>query len=115
MTALERYQSGPRAITVQLCLAVSGLALQLPQWTTPVQDMIDRFGRIPAMVPTLLEFLTLLPEELGGNTKIPITDDEYRERAGKLLTGNSRQILDLLAMYIQASGKILYDAIYVSH
>lgn len=58
---------------VQLCLAISGLALQLPAWGNPVQDLIDSFGRNPALVPALLLFLTILPEELTGNSKIPIT------------------------------------------
>ncbi|EDR15554.1 uncharacterized protein LACBIDRAFT_181790 [Laccaria bicolor S238N-H82] len=104
LTALERYHGGPRTINVQLCLAIAGLALQLPAWDNAVQTMIDSFGRNPATVPTLLQFLTLLPEELFGNTKIPITDEEYRERSAQLLTANSKQILELLSMYIQAQG-----------
>lgn len=71
--ALQRYNAGPRTILVQLCLAVSGLALQLTEWENPVQDMIDSFGRNPGTVPALLQFLTILPEELNTNTKIPIT------------------------------------------
>ncbi|EMD41983.1 hypothetical protein CERSUDRAFT_110525 [Gelatoporia subvermispora B] len=107
LTALGRYQTGPRTIIVQLCLAISGLALQLPAWQDPVKDMIESFGRNPATVPSLLQFLTVLPEELISNTKIPITDDEYRDRSAKLLTANAPQVLDLLSMYIQASGVTL--------
>ena len=70
---LERYHTGPRNIIVQLCLAISGLALQYPEWQSAVQQMIDSFGRIPAMVPTLLQFLTVLPEEISSNTRIPVT------------------------------------------
>lgn len=104
----------------QLCLAVSGLALQLPQWDNAVQTMIESFGTNPATVPVLLQFLTVLPEELASNTRIPVTvgqssehaipltlklkDDEYRERSAKLLTANANQVLNLLSMYIQASG-----------
>ena len=73
LTALETYHAGPRTILVQLCLAVSALALQLPAWEDPVQTMIDMFGRNPASVPALLQFLTVLPEELTTNMKIPIT------------------------------------------
>ena len=58
---------------VQLCLAISGLALQVPAWENPVQDLVDSFGRNPATVPALLQFLTILPEELTSNTKIPVT------------------------------------------
>ncbi|KAF9015064.1 armadillo-type protein [Cyathus striatus] len=104
ITALERYNAGPKTIVVQLCLAISGLALQLPGWDNAVQTLTDAFGRNPATVPTLLQFLTVLPEEVTGNTKIPITDDEYRERAGSLLTDNAKEVLELLTMYIRAPG-----------
>ncbi|KAI8980731.1 ARM repeat-containing protein [Trametes punicea] len=104
LKALETYHSGPRNILLQLCLAVSGLALQLPAWEDPVQDLIDAFGRNPATVPVLLQFLTVLPEEVTTNTKIPITDDEYKERASKLLTANATKVTDLLSMYLQAPG-----------
>lgn len=60
-------------MVIQLCLAISGLALQVPAWERVVETLIDSFGRNPATVPTLLEFLTLLPEEVSGNTRIPIS------------------------------------------
>ncbi|KAJ6509444.1 armadillo-type protein [Mycena vitilis] len=104
IAALQQHHTGPRTIIIQLCLALSGLALQFPSWTNSVQTMIDLFGRNPATVPTLLEFLTVLPEELTNNHKIPITDDEYTEREAYLLTANSKQVLELISMYIQAPG-----------
>lgn len=73
LTALEAYHAGPRTIIVQLSLAIAGLALQLPAWDNPVQSLISSFGRNPTTVPTLLEFLTVLPEEITSNTKIPVT------------------------------------------
>ncbi|KAF8647942.1 hypothetical protein AX16_006474 [Volvariella volvacea WC 439] len=104
LAALERYQNGPRTIVVQLCLAITGIALQLPAWANPVQALISAFGRNPATVPVLLQFLTILPEEVTTNTKIPITDDEYNARSITLLSDNSKQVLELLSMYIQAPG-----------
>ncbi|TDL28505.1 ARM repeat-containing protein [Rickenella mellea] len=104
VTALERFASGPKTIVTQLCLALSGLALQYPAWKDAVQNMIDTFGRNPLTVPNLLEFLTLLPEEINGNTKIPVSNNEYKERAAHLLTENARKVLDLLQMYISAAG-----------
>jgi transportin-3 len=91
-------------VITQLCLAISGLALQLPQWDNAVQTMIESFGTNPATVPVLLQFLTVLPEELSSNTRIPVTDEEYQDRSAKLLTANATQVLNLLSMYIQASG-----------
>ncbi|KAF9455127.1 ARM repeat-containing protein [Macrolepiota fuliginosa MF-IS2] len=104
LAALQTYHTGPRTIIVQLCLAVAGLALQLPAWENPVQTMIETFGKNPATVPVFLQFLTLLPEELNTNTRIPLTDEEYGERAPKLLTRNAHKVLDILSMYIQAQG-----------
>lgn len=36
------------------------------------------------MVPTLLQFLTLLPEELTGNAKIPVTVSALRSNLHNL-------------------------------
>ncbi|EAU93203.1 mRNA transport regulator [Coprinopsis cinerea okayama7 len=104
IAALHTYHTGPRNIIVQLCLALAGLALQMPDWENPVQQMVDSFGMNPATVPTLLQFLTTLPEELTGNTKIPVTDDEYRDRATALMTNNAQRLLELLSMYYGAHG-----------
>ncbi|PFH50786.1 hypothetical protein AMATHDRAFT_144313 [Amanita thiersii Skay4041] len=104
VSALQMYHAGPRNIVVQLCLAVSGLALQFPAWANALQSMVDTFGRDPVMVPILLQFLTVLPEELNSNTRIPVTDLEYRERSAVLLSSNVKQVLDLLSMYHQATG-----------
>ncbi|EJD55376.1 ARM repeat-containing protein [Auricularia subglabra TFB-10046 SS5] len=104
VAALQMYAAGPRRIIVQLCLALSGFALQVPQWETPVQDLIEQFGRNPATVTVLLEFLKLLPEEIMDSHKIPITNEEYKQRSAALLTANSNAVLELLTMYIQADG-----------
>ncbi|KAF8202961.1 armadillo-type protein [Pholiota molesta] len=104
LAALQTYNAGPRTIIVQLSLAIAGLALQLPAWEDPVQDLITSFGRNPTTVPTFLEFLTVLPEEITTNTRIPVSDNEYRERSSQLLTANASKVLELLSMYITATG-----------
>ncbi|KAF7320101.1 hypothetical protein MKEN_00794500 [Mycena kentingensis (nom. inval.)] len=105
IAALERHHDGARTIIVQLCLAIAGLALQFPAWSpTAVPFMITHFGSNPSTVQTLLQFLTLLPEEVNNNSRIPITDDEYTERTAQLLTANSKQVLQLLGVYLAAQG-----------
>ncbi|KZW02101.1 ARM repeat-containing protein [Exidia glandulosa HHB12029] len=104
IAALETYAAGPRRIIVQLCLALSCFALQTAQWEQPVQDMIERFGKNPATVPVLLQFLKVLPEEIMDSHRIPITNEFYKERSAQLLTANANAVLELLAMYIQAQG-----------
>jgi transportin-3 len=58
---------------VQISLAISAYALQVPTWDNAVNTMIEIFGPNPGTVPALLEFLTVLPQELQSNTRIPIT------------------------------------------
>ncbi|KAG7450617.1 ARM repeat-containing protein [Guyanagaster necrorhizus] len=102
LTALGSYQTGPRTIIVQLCLALVGLAVQYPAWDNAVQTMIDMFGRDPSSVPVLLQFLTLLPEELSSSTRYPVSNEDLRQRSNALLTSHSKQVIELLAMYLQA-------------
>lgn len=73
IAALEKYLSGPKVIIIQLSLALSSLALQYPGWQNAIESIIDKFGGNPAAVSALLEFMTVLPEEITGNTKIPIS------------------------------------------
>jgi transportin-3 len=72
LTALQRYAAGPRVVLIQLCLALAGLALQMPDWDGVVPGLIQSLGQNPATVPALLEFLTVLPEEVT-NGRIPIS------------------------------------------
>ncbi|KAL5518958.1 MTR10 [Sanghuangporus vaninii] len=105
VTALESLTGSPKTIIVQLSLSLAGLALQFPDWQdSAVQSMIDKFGQNPLTVSTLLEFLTILPEEITSNTKIPITPDEYSDASAKLLTANAQTIANLLTMYLTAPG-----------
>lgn len=73
VSALQAYAGGPRRIVVQLCLALSGYAIQVTQWEDPVESMIQLLGTDPRTVPSLLEFLKVLPEELTGNVKLPVS------------------------------------------
>lgn len=126
LTALDLFSSsGPRTIITQLCLAVSGFALQFTAWKGVVDDMISRYGRTPNTVPALLEFLAVLPEELTGNTKIPVSvsscaslrdplevyvtdfsnqNDDYKQREAELLTDNAEKVVEILGVYISAPG-----------
>lgn len=73
LSALEKCASGPRVILIQICLALAGLALQMPEWQNVIPGLIESFGQDPSKVPALLEFLTVLPEEVNGNTRIPMS------------------------------------------
>ena len=69
-----------RSIAKQLSIALADLAIQMTGhesnavnagWEDPVGFMIDNFSRGgPDHLAMLLEFLTVLPEELASNQKI---------------------------------------------
>lgn len=65
--------TGPKVIMVQLCMALADLAIQMPEWQSAVQDMVNKFGGSPELVTVLLEFLTVLPEEMNGNSRLPLS------------------------------------------
>ena len=104
--ALDMYASGPRVIQTQLCLALAALALQMPEsrWGAVIPQMIERFGSAPTTVGVLLEFLTVLPEEVSMNHRIPIDNAAYHERVPRLLTQHAPTVLQVLYMYIRADG-----------
>jgi transportin-3 len=61
--------NGQKNIVTQLCIALADLAIQMSCWENPVGLMLNTFGSTELM-PILLEFLSVLPEELSYNTKI---------------------------------------------
>ena len=106
LEALALYAQGPRVVQTQLCLSLAALALQIPEshWGNVVPGMIERFGGRPDTVNVLLEFLSVLPEEVAANHRIPVSNATYHERMPQLLTQQASMVLEVLSMYIQADG-----------
>ncbi|CAG7850003.1 mRNA transport regulator MTR10 [Serendipita indica DSM 11827] len=105
VSALQHYSAGPRKILIQVCLALSALSIQMPDWSsTAVKDLIASLGADPAFVPGLLQFLAVLPDDLTSNSRIPISDDEYRTRTQALLTDNGERVIEILTVYQNAQG-----------
>lgn len=73
LSAIQQYAAGPRVVLIQICLAMSGLALQMREWDNAIMDVVNVLGQNPTTVPALLQFLTLLPEEISSNTRIPLS------------------------------------------
>ncbi|BEJ17243.1 hypothetical protein CspHIS471_0606440 [Cutaneotrichosporon sp. HIS471] len=93
--------SGSRAVLTQLALALADLALQMPEWTDVVQDMINLYGNDPNTVMVLLRFLSSLAEE-SLNPRLP--QPEGTNTIDALVTGSAEQVIGILSMYIQAPG-----------
>ncbi|OMJ20908.1 hypothetical protein AYI69_g6045 [Smittium culicis] len=100
---LVSSRNGSQALITQLCLALADLALQLVSWEDPVKEMIDNFTSDSSSISVLLEFLTVLPEEVDNNDRILVERAIYTERANKLLTLKSMQVVELLVNCLQSS------------
>jgi transportin-3 len=70
---MAQFAAGPKVLITQLCLTLSALAMQLPEWKDVVPQMMKMFGGNPQTASCLLEFLSILPEEVNNNHRIPIT------------------------------------------
>ena len=56
----------------QLCISIADLAILIKSWENPIQQLLELFGNNEEMVNCLLEFLTVLPEEILYNENIPL-------------------------------------------
>ncbi|KAF9432688.1 Nuclear import receptor [Entomortierella beljakovae] len=110
-----KHKSSPKIIRTQLCLSLAALSLRMLEWDQPVNHMINLYGSTPTDLPYLLEFLTVLPEEVNDTRAPSLTDhtrtifskcqdDEYRARSDQLLTQNANQILNMLVVFMENSG-----------
>jgi transportin-3 len=102
---IVRYAAGPKPILTALCVALATLALQLMQWTTMLQDMMQVLSTDHDSWQALLLFLSILPEELHVDKKVGLSQDQLQERIETLLTGNASSVLDLLCGYAAATQK----------
>lgn len=89
--------SHPRVIKTYLNLSLADLAIQYFDWSDPVSDYCTSF--YTANTDILLDFLTILPEEVN-NQRIQLSYDELSQRSTTLLTNNSTKVLQLLESYI---------------
>jgi transportin-3 len=53
-------------IVTQLCLALADLALLMSSWKKPVVSLLERFSRDPNAMFSMVELLTLIPEEINS-------------------------------------------------
>lgn len=94
---LEVYNTAStRLVRTQLCIALAQLALQHLSWQNAMEDIIGRFLALLDTVPTLLEVLKIVPEELSEVKKTTLTDDEFNTRTLALITDEVPRVLGIL-------------------
>ena len=64
---LSKYKDGPRAIRIQLCIALAHLAIQMLEWHNVIEYVGSALGNDAGYC--ILEFLKILPEELNNVTR----------------------------------------------
>ncbi|GME81999.1 unnamed protein product [Ambrosiozyma monospora] len=92
---LIAYNGKSRLITTQLCISLTYFALQFLEWSNAVQEIINLLS--PNSMPTLLEFLTILPQETMDVKKTPLTDEEFDTRTKQLISNNVEQVLYIMS------------------
>lgn len=50
---------------MKIHIALADLIMQMPVWENPVIDVIQIMSKPPDRIQALIEFLTILPEEVG--------------------------------------------------
>lgn len=98
---LKNSFSTSRAISRQISIALANLAIQLLDWKGVLEEMVSTFGNSNQSLPSLLEFLKVLPEELNDRRHINISDEEYHKRSEELIESNANKVVELLLNYIQ--------------
>ncbi|PVU94383.1 hypothetical protein BB561_002582 [Smittium simulii] len=94
-------RTSAQVLHTQLCLTLSDIALQLPEWEDPVGEMISSFSVDPNAIKVLLEFLTVLPEEVLYNDRIVVERSVYTKTSNNLLTIKADQVVQLLVNCLQ--------------
>lgn len=85
---MTNHSVSSNQVVSQLCLAVADLAVQCPQWKSPVDELIQKFTTKLEHFSVLLEILLIMPEEverdslrIGANRK----EEVYQEMKGSSL------------------------------
>eukprot|EP00954_Amorphochlora_amoebiformis_P006027 473190-Amorphochlora_amoeboformis.AAC.1 len=90
-------------IRMQLALAISGLAIQLvgSEWRSALNDIVGFFKQ-PRTAMTLLDILTVLPDECN-NSKMRARKT-VRKQALRIFAGDTDNILKVLERYMNSAG-----------
>ncbi|KAJ1555104.1 Nuclear import receptor, partial [Cladochytrium tenue] len=101
ISSLLRFRVGPRTVSVHLCMAIARLAILLPDWESPLQQLFNMF-REPADVRLRLNIVSALPDEFEEDRHITLTKDEFLARKRTLVTMNADSVLQMLLVILNS-------------
>ncbi|KAG8202798.1 hypothetical protein GWM34_02430, partial [Candida africana] len=94
---LSKYTApNQKLIRTQLSIALSHFALQYLSWRNALSEIINKLSSLETLLPVLLEFLKILPEELSDVKKTNLTDSEFNQRTQELISDNVEQVMMIL-------------------
>ncbi|KAJ1922290.1 Nuclear import receptor [Mycoemilia scoparia] len=99
---LKDAQSQPQSLIIQLCLSLAGIAVQSEAWADPVAEIIQQLSSDPFQIACLLEFLTVLPEEMM-NERIIVSNSLFQDKSTKLLTDQAGNVIQLMVQCLQST------------
>ncbi len=97
---LIQYSESNKPIRTQLSIALAKLSIQYLTWPNAVDEISSKLSQ---HIPTLLEFLKILPEESLDPKGTPLTDEEFRLRTEELIINNVERVLLLLSNYASST------------
>ncbi|KAF2452741.1 armadillo-type protein [Lineolata rhizophorae] len=103
ISSLAAFRAGPKPVRTQLCVSLANLAIQMTEWKDVLPLVISTLGGDPASIPSVLEFLRVLPEEVTEGRKINLSEEDLNTRTKELLEDNAQQVLALLNQYARSS------------
>ena len=112
--------SGGKAIRTALCVALATLALNMADWHTPLQDvtsvLVGDLSTASAAAPgtndsataaarweALLQFVSVLPEEVNESRRSRLSEEQLQERIRRLLQDNAEEVLRLLIASVEST------------
>jgi transportin-3 len=87
-------QSSFITVQTQIYIALSDLIMLMSSWENPVPEIIERFTKPPDRMAALIEFLTILPEEIN-NKRLKLGQNR-RDQLKTLFTNSSTCIIQFL-------------------
>lgn len=98
---LGAHTSG-RAVVSQLSLSLTNIAVVMNTWENPIKQILSIYGAQQQMTPTLLEFLSVICEELTYGNRSDLDYDELDRRSDEILKGASQIVYDLFCRTINS-------------
>ncbi|KAI8851518.1 armadillo-type protein, partial [Chytridium lagenaria] len=102
LSLLLKAKTLPRPVTSYVCLALADLAILMPEWESPIEQLSYMFSK-QEDVGLLLIFIGSLPEECTKRKQVSLQPEEVEERLSTLIDGNAQTVLHMLTV-IQNSG-----------